>query len=256
MRKLCILLIAATVASCFNSKKTFEATVSFEKIRVEKKGSGQNAVPFISDSIYSVSAAYYTPVDAPEYLKDSILRHTRFLFAAWFDVKAQLDLNVAVKKHFDEYSRQLAENRLPGQPFFVLDVSPEEIYQNEHIVSFAYNWMIYEGGSHPSHGKFCFVLDKNTGRKVSYSSLIEGHETEFLSIAEAEFKAQSGIKENEKIYDIYRFNDNKFHLTDNYAFTPSGLVFCYNPYDIAPYSFGLIELTLPYGKIKSLIKFP
>jgi hypothetical protein len=249
-------LITTTVVSCFNSKKTFEATVNFEKISVEKKGSnepaGQNV---ISDSVYNVSAAYYTPADAPEYLRDSILGYTKFLFAAWFDVKGQFDLNASVKKHFDEYSRQLAANNLPGHSYFVLDVSPEEVYQNEHIISFAYDWMIYEGGAHPNHGKFCFVLDKKTGEKVSYSSLIKGHEMEFLSIAEAEFKAQSGIKENERIYNVYHFNNNKFHLTDNYTFTPSGIMFCYNPYDIAPYSFGLIELTLPYEKIKDLIRF-
>jgi hypothetical protein len=238
----------ATAVSCFNGKKTFNATVDFEKITVEKKSRD-----VMSDSTYKVSITYYTPTGAPEYLKDSILRHTKFLFAAWFDVKGQFGLNVSVQKHFDEYFRQIAENNLPEHTFFVLDISPDEIYQNEHIVSFAYNWAIYEGGAHPNHGKFCFVINKNSGEKVSYNSLLKGHEEEFLEIAKAEFKAQSGIKENEEIYGVYRFKDDEFHLTDNYTFTPSGLVFCYNPYDIAPYSFGLIELVLPYEKINGLI---
>ncbi|MDR0385457.1 MAG: RsiV family protein [Prevotellaceae bacterium] len=249
MRKICVIFCVAAIAvSCFSGKGKFNDTVDFEKITVEK-----NSRDVTSDSSYKVSLTYYAPTGVPEFLKDSIQKHTKFLFAAWFDVKGEFDLNVSVQKHFDEYFRQIAKNNLPAHTFFVLNISPDEIYQNKHVISLAYNWTIYEGGAHPNHGKFCFVIDKNSGEKVNFNSLVKGHEAEFLEIAKAEFKAQSGIKENEEIYSVYRFKDNEFHLTDNYTFTPSGLVFCYNPYDIAPYSFGLIELIIPYEKIKDLI---
>jgi hypothetical protein len=250
MRKFLIFLCIPIIGSCFNGSTKFDATVNFEKIKVEKQGNKLQ-----SDSAYDVSAAYYNPTDAPVYLKDSILKYTKLLFASWFDFKKQFDLNVSVKNHFDKYCRQIAEINLPANTAFILKISPEDIYQNEHIISFAYSWMIYEGGAHPNSGKFCFVLDKNTGSKVSYNSLIRGNEAEFLNIAEAEFKAQSGIKADEKVCDLYWFKDSKFHLADNYRFTPEGLVFCYNPYEIAPYSFGLIELTLQYEKIEKLIKW-
>jgi hypothetical protein len=245
------LFIIVIATSCFGNKTTSCEIVNFEKIKAEKK-SGDSSSP---DSTYQVSVTYYNPVDAPAYLKDSILKYTKLLFASWFDVKGQFDLNVSVKKHFDEHSCQVAENNLPASTSFVLDISPENVYQNEHIISFAYNWMIYEGGAHPNSGKFCFVLNKNTGSKVSYKSLTKGHEAELLSLAEAEFKTQSGIRADEKNYDPYSFKDGKFHLTDNYMVTSAGLVFCYNPYEIAPYSFGLIELNLPYEKVKNMIKF-
>jgi hypothetical protein len=255
MRKFFILLVITTTVSCFDSK-TFKAPVNFEKIEVEKKGNERQTDTLLSDSIYKVSATYYTPVDAPEYLKDSILKYTKFLFAAWFDIKGKFDLNLAIQKHFDEYSEQIEENDLPEHASFVLNILPEEVYQNEHIVAFAYKWMIYEGGAHPNYGKFCFVIDKSTGNKIEYTGLIAGNEAKFLQIAEAEFKAQSGIKKDEEIYSVYHFENDKFHLTDNYTFTRTGIVFCYNPYDIAPYSFGMIELTLPYEKVKNLIKWP
>jgi hypothetical protein len=198
---------------------------------------------------------YCNPTDAPDYLSDSILKNTKLLLASWFDLKGQFDLNATVTKHFDEYRKQIAANNLPSPNVFTLLISPEEIYQNEHIISLAYNWMVYEGGAHPNSGTFCFVVDKNTGTKVSYKSLLKGDEAELLKIAEAEFRTQSGIKADEKIYDLYWFKDKKFHLTDNYRFTSEGLVFYYNPYEIAPYSFGLIKLTLPYAKIEKLIEW-
>jgi hypothetical protein len=238
------------MVSCFSNKTTSDAVVNFEKIEVKKKV-GDLSI----DSTYEVSVVYHNPVNVPVYLKDSILKYTKLLFASWFDVKGQFDLNGSVKKHFDEHFRQIAENNLPGRTIFMLEISPEDVYQNKDIISFAYNWMIYEGGVHPNSGKFCFVLDKSTGSKVNYKNLIKGHEAEFLSLAEAEFKKQAGIKADERIYEPYWFKDGKLHLTDNYMFTSKGIVFCYDPYEIAPYSFGLIELTLPYDKIKDMVKF-
>jgi hypothetical protein len=249
MRKFFILLCIPVIGSCFSGKK-FDATVHFDKIEVEKQGNKHRP-----DSAYDVSTAYYNPVDAPVYLQDSILKHTKLLLASWFDVKGQFNPDASVKTHYAGYCKQIAENNLPGYNTFILKISPDDIYQNKHIISFAYSWMIYEGGAHPNSGKFCFTLNKNTGSKVSYTGLIKGNEAEFLNIAEAEFKAQSGIKADENIYNVYWFKDSKFHLIDNCRFTPEGLVFCFNPYEIAPYSFGLIEFTIPYGKIEKLIKW-
>jgi hypothetical protein len=249
MRKFFILFCITIIGSC-NAKPTFDATVNFEKIEVEKKGGKLKP-----DSAYDVAVEYYNPTDAPVYLKDSMLKNTKLLLASWLDVKGQFDLNTSVQKHFDEYGKQIATNNLPAHLAFILNITPEDVYQNERIISFAYNWMIYEGGAHPNSGKYCFVLDKNTGNKVCYKCLIKGNETEFLNIAEAEFKTQSGIKADEKIQDPYWFKDGKFHLSDNYRFTTEGIVFYYDPYEIAPYSFGIIELKLPYGKIEKLIKW-
>ncbi|MDR0724401.1 MAG: DUF3298 and DUF4163 domain-containing protein [Prevotellaceae bacterium] len=249
MHKFLLLFCIIIIGSC-NAKTTFDATVNFEKIEVEKQGGKLKP-----DSAYEVSAEYYNPTNAPVFLKDSILKHTKLLFASWFDLKGQFDLNASVKKHFDEYCKQITENNLPAYIAFILNIAPEDVYQNEHIISFTYNWMVYEGGAHPNSGKYCFVVDKNTGRKVSYKSLIKGGEAEFLSIAETEFKTQSGINPDEKIPEPYRFKDGKFHLADNYRVTSKGLVFYYDPYEIAPYSFGIIELKLPYEKIERLIKW-
>jgi hypothetical protein len=238
----------AGIVSCCNNKNTFNATVNFEKVKAEKK-SAEHAL----DSAYDVSVTYYSPTDAPKYLNDSILKNIKLLFASWLDVKGIFDLNASIRKHFDEYSKRVAENNPAKREAFVLHIAPKEMYQNEHTISFTYDWMIYEGGAHPNSGRYCFILDKNSGGKVNYKKLIKD-EKEFLNVAETEFKSQSGIKADEKIYDVYWFKDKKFHLSENCVFTSEGLVFYYNPYEIAPYSFGIIELILPYEKIKHCLK--
>jgi len=243
MRKFCILLSIIAIVSCVNNT-AFEATVNFKKIKVEK-----SSRELTSDSTYKVSVTYCNPADAPVYLTDSILRQTKLLLASWFDLSGKFDLNASVKKHYDEYFKRVLENKFPEYNVFELEITPGEIFQNKQIISLAYDWVVYEGGAHSNFGKFCFTLDKKTGNKLKFKDLIKGDEEKILKIAEAEFKAQAGIKENEDMYSLYTFNNNKFHLTDNFVFTTSGLTFYYNPYEIAPYSFGMIELAIPFEKL-------
>ena len=43
-------------------------------------------------------------------------------------------------------------------------------------------------------------------------------------------------------------------LTANFTISDSGLVFCYNPYEIAGFVYGQIELFLAYKEIGDMLK--
>ena len=45
-----------------------------------------------------------------------------------------------------------------------------------------------------------------------------------------------------------------FQPSDNYAFTDQGLVVKYDTYQLAPYSYGQPELTIPYGELDGVLK--
>ena len=40
---------------------------------------------------------------------------------------------------------------------------------------------------------------------------------------------------------------------NNFMVTPRGIVFVYNPYDIAPYDNGIIHITVPWSELKSIL---
>ena len=53
--------------------------------------------------------------------------------------------------------------------------------------------------------------------------------------------------------DIFTFDDSVF-VTENVYFTEKGIMFVYNPYEIASYAQGIISIFLSYEKIpKNLI---
>ncbi len=52
----------------------------------------------------------------------------------------------------------------------------------------------------------------------------------------------------------YWFDKNNFELNDNFLIKKNGLLFVFNPYEIAAYVYGAIEVFIPYKEIKDLIK--
>jgi hypothetical protein len=252
MKKNIILsFVAALSFACSGTPKPFDSTVNLEIITVDR-----NSAEIASDSSYMLSIAYFNPVGAPQYLTDSIMKYTKLLFASWFGIPDEFDLETSVQYHMDEYLDHATKNNVPGKFPFRLKIVSDPVYQNSRTVSFTYSWVVDEGGAHNNFGKYCFVLEKTTGRKLFLKDLIrdEGEE-ELMRIAETEFKTQSGMKPDERMYVLYKFKNNRFHLTETFEFTDTGLIFHFNPYEIAPYSAGLITLTLPYGSIASLINF-
>lgn len=43
-------------------------------------------------------------------------------------------------------------------------------------------------------------------------------------------------------------------MTDNATLNNEGIALTYQPYEIAPYAFGMPTLTVPYAKLKGIIK--
>ena len=52
----------------------------------------------------------------------------------------------------------------------------------------------------------------------------------------------------------YFLDEHKFFLPANYVFTPAGVYFYYNPYEISAYARGAIEFTIPYAELGQTVK--
>ena len=50
------------------------------------------------------------------------------------------------------------------------------------------------------------------------------------------------------------FEGGRFKLNENFAVTPTGLLFFFNDYEIAPHSFGATSISLPWSQVMPLIR--
>ena len=250
-----IILIAACLFAC-KEQKQFAWNVNFETIEITRNDAGRKP-----DSLqaYRVNIKYLRPADAPARLRDSIVKATTTFFGAWFPSDTiDFNLNTAVKADMLRFlanaDKVQTSSDYVGTRCFDLKVEPDAPYQNKHLISLIYRWSLYEGGAHGNHAKYCMNFDKSTGETITYGHLIKD-EAALLAIVELEFRSLHGMTPDENMYSIYDFKKGQFQLSENFAFTVAGLAFYYNPYEIAPYSAGLIEFTIPYDKLKDCINF-
>ena len=140
---------------------------------------------------------------------------------------------------------------VPSEPFYDSVVVDRWGRVDEQVVSFALSSGTYDGGAHPQHGITGVTLSTETGEPVSIDTIITGREVLLLTLADAFRKQYPGREQDLFSHDIdetlndYHDGGDWQKYIDWMIDANNDLHVFYNPYDIAPYSAGGFELTLP-----------
>jgi hypothetical protein len=110
---------------------------------------------------------------------------------------------------------------------------------------------IYSGGAHGRNEKTFFVLDMDTRSRIALEDILGAEGLPKKEIDDA-LRTVYGGAGGEPLTGIGFFGDTA-PVTGNFFVSREGLGFCWNPYEIAPYSMGTIEIVLPYDRIESLL---
>lgn len=123
------------------------------------------------------------------------------------------------------------------------------------IITFQrYNFGFF-GGAHGTYTYEFLNYDISSGEKILLSDVVNlEYKSKLDSIALSLLKEKFGLKPDMTLGESgFLIDDNNFKLTDNFALTPYGLIFQFNPYDIAPYAMGSIEIFIPKLKINNFL---
>lgn len=121
------------------------------------------------------------------------------------------------------------------------------------IFSVCLNHYEYTGGAHGNFFASCFNINLNTGDQITLQNLLRRNSLNELSeivsdkileMFEAETLVEAGLFDDVLIIEW----DQDFYLT------PNSLVVQFDPYEIAPYYMGDIEVELPYDEIFELFE--
>ncbi|MDR0997876.1 MAG: DUF3298 and DUF4163 domain-containing protein [Treponema sp.] len=115
------------------------------------------------------------------------------------------------------------------------------------------NWADYTGGAHGNYGKKYFVLNRETAELISLTDIVKDEFREAL-----EKKLNRELRKNWELeggdsLEEYGFFTNQVELTENFFLTSKGLGFHWDPYEIAPYAMGFVEIVIPYGRIGDIL---
>lgn len=109
----------------------------------------------------------------------------------------------------------------------------------------------YFGGAHGAYSQIYYNIDTRDGTLIHEDNLFVGGSVDKVSKL---IRAEIPNTENSNGDPITLLDDvETLQPSENFYFGNKGIVFIYNPYEIAPYSDGIIKITIPYEKVMSLV---
>lgn len=130
------------------------------------------------------------------------------------------------------------------------------LFNSEGIISFEKKYLSYKGDAYGYTLTTLRSYSIATGQEIKPDDLLTGNWQKMLTkMGEEKLKQKFKLTQSDKLSDngFFGFKDG-FFLTGNFAVTPSGLKFIYSENEIAPKSFGTIEIFFKFTEIESLIR--
>ncbi len=123
-------------------------------------------------------------------------------------------------------------------------------------ISLVYTQYQYTGGAHGLQSVFCLVVDVEKGKVVRLTDLFKpGYEKQLRQELEKEFRRQYDIPQGAPLNgEKGLLFDAHLPITPNFYLTKDGIGFIYNPYEVAPYVVGEINLFLPFHSLNGLLQ--
>lgn len=133
--------------------------------------------------------------------------------------------------------------------------SPTRI--DSKVLSLFGNNVVFSGNGHPERTCVSASYDLLTGDVLTLASIMnkDANAEQFCQLV---LQSLSEMAEGDYLYENYAQTVKSRFSTDSsqdeaWYFTQKGLSFYFAPYEIAPYSSGVITVEIPYEKLKDLI---
>ena len=126
------------------------------------------------------------------------------------------------------------------------------VFNEKGLLSVGFGTYEYTGGAHGNHATSLVTYDLMQKKALTLKDVFlpKYEKTINKALANAA-RRQFNMKPNEPLSN--NLFDNSIESTNNFCITPKGILFLYNPYEIAAYAYGEIELFIPFEEIKSVV---
>ena len=126
-------------------------------------------------------------------------------------------------------------------------------FEDDNILTIALNSYLFTGGAHGYISKRFLNFNKKKGVELENWQLFIDEE-DFRVFAEAVFREKQQIPKDKPInHTGFMFEQDSFYLPENIGFTKDGLKLLYNPYEVASYADGAIEILISHEAVKKYL---
>lgn len=170
-------------------------------------------------------------------------------------VKAVYNNKVNAQQCIDSFLTRGKDENGFGFDRWVYNASAIVLNNTAKLFVLAVNIDSYTGGAHGNYAQVYYNLNKD-GKQLLWNDIIEpGKKDSLLTLNDAALRSEQKIPATQSWQDAGFWNDSAhMQLPATFALDKSGLIMTYNHYEVAPYAMGIIRYTIPYNKLKGLIK--
>lgn len=262
MHRVFLLLFSCLLAGLYGcNPSSDQSPVTLKKIAYHYTGDGE--CDTTKNRGVSVSANYIQLIgesSATRSINDSLRAMVASGITGWIDSlalaqtpAARNDLNAGARLFSASYQQMGEEGRMFGG-CWDLQITCDTAFTSPAILTVRQETYTYSGGAHPNTQTTFQSFSRQTGHALQLTEVVSDT-TALLGLVEQAFRKQQDIKPGENLEEAgYFLRDGEFFLPDAFGIGREGLIFLYNPYEIAAYAVGPIQLTVPYGELKKILK--
>ncbi|GAB3996173.1 hypothetical protein GCM10028807_38250 [Spirosoma daeguense] len=134
-----------------------------------------------------------------------------------------------------------------------LETTADTLHVSPKTLTVKFETYAYTGGAHPNSNLTYYTFDRETGRRLTLTDIVSDT-TALLGVVEKAFRKQQSIQPKDNLEEQgYFLHEGRFFLPENIGLNQNGMVFYYNPYEIAAYSVGAIQITVPYEQLNGIL---
>ena len=129
------------------------------------------------------------------------------------------------------------------------------MYLDNNILSYSYERYAYMGGAHGNSSRLLYNFDLTNSHIITEADLFTGNYTKSLTqLIKQQIVEDNAEMESVAVLNDFYFFEDQIKPNNNFYVTAEGIVYVYNPYDIAPYSTGQTVVLLTFDKLKPILK--
>ena len=129
-------------------------------------------------------------------------------------------------------------------------------YHDDHIITMQKDVYTYSAGAAhglPATGNYTF--DRKSKDVISEGDLfIDGYGPELNKILQRALIKEFGRKSAQEMESKDGIYAADLTSNDNFRLDDKGMTYTYNPYEIAPFAIGIIEIFIPYEEVRQLLR--
>ena len=181
------------------------------------------------------------------------------------EINTEDELRNALNEGFNDWASEwqsqfVAEDSSPLDFSYNLNWYEESYFgfeQTGNTVTVSYSLDGYYGGAHPNGGITYKVYALPAATPVDKWQDLFTDTMPLLRMAESTFRKEKNLQPGASLSEAgYWFQNDKFHLTNNFGFDETGIFFLFNRYEVASYADGPVAINIPYNQLKHWLKKP